>query len=318
MADSGREIDARGGLTNSSNVAVKDGSLSKKPIIGRGRQYDGAAKRTQYENGRVNGEAEGSELTELAKLIEGEVIPRLVLAHSRDSVLLSDQPSNVMPPEAEDVADFARLLVHQDPAEAAAYVDAMRERGVELDTLLLDIMAPAARLLGDWWVADLCDFADVTIGLSRLQVMLRDLSPAFDGDVGAGKDGRRALLAPMPGEQHTFGVFMVQEFFRRSGWEVYGGTLTCNDELLEAVRDQPYALVGLSVSHDGELKELASLIPSIRKRSCNPRISVMVGGQVFIRNPDFATEVGADGMAADGRGAVAQAESLFLSVGERC
>ncbi|MDH5177200.1 MAG: cobalamin B12-binding domain-containing protein [Gammaproteobacteria bacterium] len=28
---------------------------------------------------------------------------------------------------------------------------------------------------------------------------------------------RRALLIPMPGEQHTFGLMIVADFFRRAG-----------------------------------------------------------------------------------------------------
>ena len=35
--------------------------------------------------------------------------------------------------------------------------------------------------------------------------------------------GRRALLVSVPGEQHSFGVTMVAEFFRRAGWDAWTG-----------------------------------------------------------------------------------------------
>ena len=36
-------------------------------------------------------------------------------------------------------------------------------------------------------------------------------------------DGRRILLTAVPGEQHSFGLYMVAEFFRRAGWDVVDG-----------------------------------------------------------------------------------------------
>ena len=36
-------------------------------------------------------------------------------------------------------------------------------------------------------------------------------------------NGRTALIAPTPGEEHTFGLFMVIEFLRRAGWHCFTG-----------------------------------------------------------------------------------------------
>ncbi len=331
MVDSRQAIEAKGSWIGESEPPIEGGLRSGDQTTVRSNGTSRDPRRSKRVNGhtdaglaaRVNGAARGNgkddrgDLAQLARMIEGEIIPRLVLAHACEPLLLTDEQCREASPVEEDVADFARLLIQQNPAEAAAFVEAMRDRGLGLETLLLDVMAPAARMLGDWWLADLCDFADVTIGLSRLQLMLRDLGPALEGKVSVGNDGRRALLTPMPGEQHTFGIFVVEELFRRAGWEVDGGPMACNDELLAAVHDQHYALVGLSVSHDRDLQPLTSLIPSIRKCSCNRKISVIVGGQVFIEHPDYAASVGADATAADGRSAVTQAENLFRC-GEEC
>ena len=59
--------------------------------------------------------------------------------------------------------------------------------------------------------------------------------------------GRRVLLLPGPGEQHTFGLSMVAEFFRRSGWEVVGGTGPESLDPVRAVRDEWFDVVGISV-----------------------------------------------------------------------
>jgi hypothetical protein len=41
-----------------------------------------------------------------------------------------------------------------------------------LDTLYLQVLAPAARLVGQWWQADSVDFAHCTVGHSHLQDLL--------------------------------------------------------------------------------------------------------------------------------------------------
>ena len=72
------------------------------------------------------------------------------------------------------------------------------------------------------WSEDECDFSTVTVALGRLQRLLRELSPAFGTEIEYPANGRRALFAQAPDEQHSFGLSMVAEFFRRQGWDVFG------------------------------------------------------------------------------------------------
>ena len=48
---------------------------------------------------------------------------------------------------------------------------------MEMDQLFLDLLAPTARLLGEWWASDRCDFATVTLGTMQLRRMQHDLAP---------------------------------------------------------------------------------------------------------------------------------------------
>ena len=47
--------------------------------------------------------------------------------------------------------------------------------GLPVERVLLDLLAPSARLMGEMWTADQVSFVDVTLGLSRIQQMLRQL-----------------------------------------------------------------------------------------------------------------------------------------------
>ena len=71
----------------------------------------------------------------------------------------------------DDVADFARLILTRSEAQALDCIESMRIKGAPIESIYLDLLAPAARYLGEMWEEDLCDFTDVTIGLGRLQVL---------------------------------------------------------------------------------------------------------------------------------------------------
>ena len=114
---------------------------------------------------------------QLSRVIEGEVIPRLLLAHySADWVVGDDRPEFVV--GEEEVSEFSKLLLGEDFTIISAYVAAMRAQGVAVGSLYVSLFAPAARRLGDWWRADRCDFTEVSVALSRLQRLTRDLAPA--------------------------------------------------------------------------------------------------------------------------------------------
>ena len=68
------------------------------------------------------------------------------------------------------------------------------------------------------WEHDECSFTDVTIGVCRMHQVLLEYSRCFEPPDGPHSQGKNALIVPAPGEQHTFGLFLVVEFLRRDGW----------------------------------------------------------------------------------------------------
>lgn len=255
---------------------------------------------------------------QLARTIEAEIIPRLMLAHRvvPDCAEPGDGQDQV--PCREQVVEFARLVLDRDSSIASSYIAAMRARGSSIETLILHLLAPTARLLGDLWKEDLCGFGEVTVGLSRLQQILRALGSPFETEIQHADPGRRALLAAAPGEQHTFGICVVEEFFRHAGWDVWSEPGAGRDELVAVVRRQWFDVVGLSLSCENLFDDLASTIHAIRRASCNQSMGVMVGGRLFMDHPDLVTRVGADATALDGRDAVQQSWRLLNLTARLC
>ncbi len=176
------------------------------------------------------------QMARLVRTIEGEIVPRLVLARwvpqssfqaQRAGLGLGgcaaqrpgpEQPGGDGPDDA-DVKELVRVLLAHDVSVASALVETVRQRGASLEAVCLGLLAPAARELGLLWEEDECDFMQVTVGLCRLHHLLRELSPEFQGDNSVQRVDRNILLAPLPGEQHTFGITIVAQFLRKAVWQ---------------------------------------------------------------------------------------------------
>jgi methanogenic corrinoid protein MtbC1 len=241
----------------------------------------------------------------LVRAVELDVVPRLVLARRG----LADPAA--FEPAGPSIEEFAQLILGNDVPLAMAYADRARARGMSLESLYLKLLAPTARHLGELWNEDLVDFTQVTIGLGRLHRVMRDLTASSQSGMLQPHDDHRVLLVPAPGEQHTFGLAMVAEFFRRAAWIVWSGAPSTTTDLAGIVHDNWFAVVGFSLGSEARLEGLRAGIRRVRRASQNPAIGILVGGPLFIEHPELVAQVGADATAADGLQAVGQAQSLL-------
>jgi MerR family transcriptional regulator, light-induced transcriptional regulator len=243
-----------------------------------------------------------SHLQDFAAVIENVIVPRLLMTHA-------SAKSSAPIVRHTAVLEFMQLTMQEDPHVAVDYVRGLLDRGVGFDTVLLDLMAPAARELGTRWVHDSSSFVEVTLGVARMHRILRE----FDGvpahmwsQAGA---GLHALLLPAPGEQHTFGLRLVQEFLLRESWMVSNHPVESLADLKELVRGDHYDVAGLSLSGETMVDPLCAAIRVIRKESANPHIKVIVGGQLFETRCELLDLCGADGYAADAPSCVQKVNS---------
>lgn len=254
----------------------------------------------------------------LIQAIDNEIIPRLVLARRAGRETMRMPAADAATPNAVEVEELAGLVLTKDTAVARSFVERMHERGTPVETLYLDLLAPTARRLGELWCEDSCDFTDVTVGLGRLQEVLHELSPLFRAEVEPHERGRRVLLVPVPGEQHSFGLHMVAEFFRRTGWDVWSGSqITSGTDLVQLVRSEWFAVLGLSLACETRIDALSTGIRALRRASRNRALGVLVGGPLFIDHPELVARVGADATAIDGGQAPMQAQNLLALLARR-
>ena len=256
----------------------------------------------------------------LQRTIETEIVPRLMLVHrlaEPEPGVYADRADAL--PTAEEVEAFCSLLLADDVESQIDFVEMLRRRGVALEHVYLDLIEPAARRLGVLWELDTCDFAQVTLGLWRLQNLVFDLGSQLPKTQLERPDGpRRLMLVMAPNSQHTLGARMVADFFSRAGWEVWSDPHASPAEMREAARTDWFDLIGVSVGIESQVDSVASVIVDLKQVSSNPSVGIMVGGPLILLQPELLERLGADFSAQDAREAVAAADSFVGARGVLC
>lgn len=204
----------------------------------------------------------------------------------------------------EMVETFATLVSSADGDGAAQMVEQLLASGVSAETLMLDLFAPAARRMGEFWTEDRCDFLEVTVALSRLQQLIRQFRVPTSAQRHL--DGH-ALLVAVPGEQHTFGVRLVEEYLLRAGWQVTAVLKASEPDIARLVASDVYDFVGFSLTSERLLPALRSAIRCVRTSSRNQGVKIAVGG-VLLAGRDFdPSDIDTDAIVTDAHEAVAVA-----------
>jgi methylmalonyl-CoA mutase cobalamin-binding subunit len=214
--------------------------------------------------------------------------------------------------EADDVLALAKASLQDMPSALRCVSDWVRQ-GRPIEAIYLDGIAAAARLQGLWWTRDQLDFSALTVGCSRLHRLLYELSPLFLADAPPLQDAT-VLMLPEPDSQHTMGLFMLSEFFRRAGWRTL---LLQPDEVADTVRmvsSNWVDVLAISISSDRHFETLQRMVVQARLNSPNPKIQIVAGGPMAALMPEVLLALGVDWVGTDAQSTVEQARSQLPSM----
>lgn len=175
---------------------------------------------------------------------------------------------------------------------------------------LIALVTGAARMLGAMWLEDECTFTDVTLAMHELTLLLIDWEQAQAGHRRPAHGGQ-VLVAPGPGDQHSFGCALVAMVLRRAGWDVTADVPGAREPILAAVRACPFHVAALSVGHERAIGPVAALIGDMRRCSLNREIRIALGGPMIDSDPDLARRMGADLWAEDAEALARRMEPLL-------
>lgn len=194
----------------------------------------------------------------------------------------------------EDQRALCDALVLDDDTAAARIVSEMRAEGVGADEIYLKRLASAARLLGDMWTDDEISFSQVTVGTGRIFAIMRGMRHLFEPVVPAQE--KTAIFASVPGEDHTLGVHMAADIFRKNGWEIALKTGLDHDQLVAEIEESPTGIVGLSISGSHSIEALSRVVVALH--ICCPHTMIVVSGSNVEEVEPILALMGLDAIAA--------------------
>lgn len=236
------------------------------------------------------------------------------LARTVVSRLVASPPLVQRPVDADLVDALARAALARDPAALSRMMPALRQMRIG-DIDLIDRYLPAvARTLGCGWAEDRLGFASVTIGMARLQGLLRQVSSELPVQVtsDAAVDMPTVLMVLPETEQHSFGLQVLGGQMRRQGFLLQIVLGQGPDRIADLVRQRSYDMAFVSVGGDAQVACAAAVVKALKTGS-GGRLAVAVGGAQLDRCVDLHLAVGADIATCDPARALAFARTRALA-----
>lgn len=279
------------------------------PWYGAGNPYGGDSETGQISKRRqITGASD--QLPSIERVVAMSVLPELktLLGGARPEGGVRTR--SYRRPSDDEVILFSDIATKCDTDAAMKFIVSLLDRGVPIESIYLDLIAPAAKFLGEMWEDDLCDFAGVTLGSSCLQRTLVALSEKYASQRDI-LSRRSALILTMPGDQHTLGPSVAAEFLRRYGWDVECVCPESVDDVYSITASQDFDIVGFSVSCDDDIDSLSDVVRGAREAAGQRTIGVLAGGRAIAEWPEVIADSDIDAIAENGRDTVIGAGKLF-------
>ena len=183
---------------------------------------------------------------------------------------------------------IASVMTFDDSARVAVLAR-FRDAGISHAGIVDRYLPAAARKLGAAWCEDSMSFADVTIGSSRLQALLRDLrAPQVSAP-----DAPSVLIVIPENAYHTLGAGVLADQLRRLGASPRMALGLPALDLAELVETHDFNAVMISAASSQRLETLRELVKCVRVAARQP-VPIIIGGTVMEKDTDIKTLTGAD------------------------
>lgn len=196
--------------------------------------------------------------------------------------------------DEEEINRIADLLLNAEEDAFEYAIKTHKAHGVPIDYIVLDLIPEIARKLGKHWEEDSLSFADVSIGVNKLERVIYKLDYLFQANQLERQQNKSIFVSGCPGSQHSLGTLIFTNFLTFSGWQVHRPNKVNIDCMVEGVESKNHQALAISVATNEQLEQLPSLISLLRQKSKNPKIIVLIGGPLYNKTPDAFDDIQAD------------------------
>ncbi|MEO0702000.1 MAG: hypothetical protein AAFY80_07675 [Pseudomonadota bacterium] len=220
------------------------------------------------------------------------------LAERAIAVLASKRSTGSQVLSERLVVDLMNSAQSDDASQMRTAVVDLMHAGIPAEEIIDFYIPEAARRLGERWCEDGVSFADVTIGVARLQRMLRDLSIDPRQHAFAGKGMASVLVVVVADEYHALGAMVLTEQFRRIGLSVRLMLGDDTHETQRVVATGDFDAIFCSLAVVERLGAVRDLIRSMRQ--VLPKATpIVVGGAIGNSGLNVKKLTGADHATSD-------------------
>ena len=191
----------------------------------------------------------------------------------------------------------------QDGADE--YAKRALEEGVPAGSILSEGLVPGMQKVGVKFRANQIFVPQVLMSAKAMSTAMVHLKPFFTS--GEVERKGKFIIGTVSGDLHDIGKNLVSMMVEGSGWEVIDlGVDVPSAKFIEAIGDDPGAIVGLSAMLTTTMVNMNSIVKDIKEK--NPNQKVIIGGAPL--NDNFREEIGADYYSPDPQGAIEYINTL--------
>lgn len=218
-------------------------------------------------------------------------------------------PTGPTSPVARGDAPWARRLrarmVAGDERGSWLVIESAMASGLSPERIYLEVLGPALREIGEAWHRGSGTIAEEHRASAVAHRIVGRMGARF---AARGRPRGRVVAGTPPGERHRIPVAMLADMVRAAGFEVIDlGSDLPTEAFVEAVQQAEAITAAVSVITSAALPAAGEVVAAIHTSTGTP---VLVGGPA-VRDARHAAEIGADGFAGDGSGAVTWINSLL-------
>ena len=216
---------------------------------------------------------------------------------------------------AEVQAGLYSCILRADRAEAAAIL-AKESGNYGFEATIKEILEPCLRYVGERFVKDKLSLAQGYVAGK----IAEDLLARIEAENGLRLPGssvpRTAVIGNAEDDFHAIGRKMVGTFLRIEGWNVVDlGNDVMPEAFVDAAQEAGATVIGVSAMMLTNARNIAKVRGELGRRGLDGRISLAVGGAVFMLRPELVAEVGGDGTAQTALEAAALFDRLHRALG---
>jgi 5-methyltetrahydrofolate--homocysteine methyltransferase len=173
------------------------------------------------------------------------------------------------------------------------------EEGINPQRILEDALIPAMGNVGKKFSENKIFVPQMLMSAKAMGASMVQLKPFFAS--GAIKSKGTFIIGTVKGDLHDIGKNLVAMMVEGGGWTIVDlGVDVGSDRFIEALKNNPGAVVGLSALLTTTMVNMGEIVAGIRANA--PETKILVGGAPV--NADFCKNIGADFYAPDPQMAV--------------